>query len=100
MSDTLPTWDAFQRDVLDALGHVVYAPRDAAPATSAAPPTMQHTPDRADAAAPPLLRALSRAANVAVAALPDLPAIALLRTPAAKRALWPRLRAMRKGARP
>ena len=97
MSDTLPTWDAFQRDALDALGYVVYARRDAAPAASAAPPTMQHTPDRADAGAPPLLRALSRAANVAVAALPDLPALDILRTPAAKRALWPRLRAMRKG---
>jgi hypothetical protein len=89
MSETAPAWDAFQREVLDALGHVVYVARDAAVST--------HT---ADNDAPPLLRNLARAANVSVAALPPLPPFEQLRTPAAKRTLWPRLRALRKGASP
>lgn len=100
MSESLPPWDAFQRDVLDALGHVVYATREAVPATSASTAAATRAPDPADAAAPPLLRALARAANSAVATLPDLPSVEDLRTPAAKRAVWPRLRAMRKGTRP
>ena len=73
------SWDPLQRDVLEALGHVVYA---------------VHEPE-----APPLLRACAHAANVRVAQLPPLPPLAELRTPAAKRALWPRLRALRKAGR-
>ncbi|UHQ19989.1 hypothetical protein LVB87_02180 [Lysobacter sp. KIS68-7] len=85
MSDHRPAWDAFQRDVLDALGHVMYvaqAPR---------------APVEFDA--PPLLRALAQAANARVAQLPALPPMERLRTPSAKRALWPQLRALRKGSR-
>ncbi|HVQ32732.1 MAG TPA: hypothetical protein VMS49_02210 [Lysobacter sp.] len=95
MSDSPLQWDPFQRDVLDALGHVVYHRRDASP-SSAAPAA---TPDPADAAAPPLLRAIARAANAPLASLADLPALDRLRAPAAKRALWPRLRALRKASR-
>ena len=92
MSDVRLPWDPFQREVLEALGHVVYAAQDReALAAQAA--------DAADASAPPLLRALARAAKARVAQLPALPPIDQLRAPAAKRALWPRLRALRKGAR-
>ena len=80
MSDVAPGWDPFQREMLEALGHVVYLQREPPPA-------------------PPLVQAIANAANVPVAALPALPALEQLRTPAAKRALWPRLRALRKGAR-
>ena len=91
MSDARAPWDDFQREILDALGHVVYAMHDA----SAQP----RSANAADADAPPLLQALSRAANVGVAQLPALPPPEQLRTPSAKRALWPRLRTLRKAAR-
>jgi len=94
MSDSPLQWDPFQRDVLDALGHVVYHRRDASPSTATVA-----TPDPADATAPPLLRAIARAANAPLASLADLPALDRLRAPAAKRALWPRLRALRKASR-
>ena len=80
MTDVAPGWDPFQREMLEALGHVVYVQREPPPA-------------------PPLVQAIARAANVAVTALPTLPALDALRTPAAKRALWPRLRVLRKGSR-
>ena len=73
-------WDPFQREMLEALGHVVYVQREPPPA-------------------PPLLQAIAHAANVPTAALPPLPSIEQLRTPAAKRGLWPQLRALRKGSR-
>ena len=79
MSDARAPWDPFQREVLEALGHVVYA---------------VHEPE-----APPVLQSVAKAANVRVAQLPPLPPIAELRTPAAKRALWPTLRALRKAGR-
>ena len=79
MTDAPLHFDPLQREVLEALGHVVYA---------------VHVPE-----APPLLQACARAANVPVARLPALPALAEMRTPAAKRALWPQLRALRKAAR-
>jgi hypothetical protein len=79
MSDTRLPFDDFQRDVLEALGHVVY---------------------RVDAPEVPLLvQVLANVAKSSVAQLPKLPALDQLRTPAAKRALWPQLRALRKAAR-
>ena len=83
-------WDAFQREVLSALGHEVLAlvPTDA-PGTAAAPAI--------DATGmPPLQQALLRAVGGDPARLAGLPPLAELRTPAAKRALWPRLRALRR----
>ena len=79
MSDAAPGWDDFQRDVLDALGHVVYRAQ---------------TPE-----VPALVQTLATVAKASVAQLPKLPALDQLRTPAAKRALWPQLRALRKAAR-
>ena len=73
-------WDGFQREVLAALGHPLY------------------TVAEAEAHSPALLQALAQAANVEVLQLPQLPAPAQLRTPAGKRALWPRLRALRRTA--
>ena len=101
-------WDPFQREALAELGHRLYrvrgteaspgpdpvAPIDPAtqarPARTAAPPSPK-------AAIDPLLRALVRAAGTD--ALPPLDLDALRRDPAAKRALWPRLRALRASAR-
>ncbi|WP_081770207.1 hypothetical protein [Luteimonas huabeiensis] len=79
-------WDGVQRGALEALGYRLY--RRAGPA---APPA----PDD------PLSRALLRAAGVdpddpeAGRLCGEWPAPAQLRTAAAKRALWPRLRALR-----
>lgn len=94
------SWDAFQREVLDALGHTLYRLADAeAPSSSeavqAAPGTIAITP---------LQRAVLRAADRRDAAdgalQPLLAAAQALRAdPAAKRALWPRLRALRCGSR-
>lgn len=77
MNDARLPFDDFQREVLDALGHVVY--RTQAP--------------------PVLVQVIAQVAKVGVAQLPKLPAIEQLRTPAAKRALWPQLRALRKASR-
>lgn len=78
-------WDAFQRDALAALGHTLYV--------QAPPPALPE--DR-------LLLALLLAAGRDVTAadarqlMQDWPATARLRgDPAAKRALWPALRALR-----
>jgi hypothetical protein len=86
-------WDSFQREALTALGHVVY---------QAAGPALNASASRRDAAddgVPPLLQALAFAAGVPVERLVDLPPLDRLRTAAAKRALWPRLRAMRAASR-
>jgi hypothetical protein len=112
-------WSAQQREWLQALGHEVLMPL---PAGAAAEP--RRIADRADVAKPeagargapkpdapatpafaasPLLRALARAAGRSeqdaefLRALPDA---ATLRNPAARRALWPRLRALRKRTTP
>jgi hypothetical protein len=82
-------WDSFQREALAALGHVVYRAADARGSQRIA----------VDDGAPPLLQALARAAGVSVQRLTDLPPLEQLRNPAAKRALWPRLRAMRAASR-
>jgi hypothetical protein len=84
-------WDAFQREALAEMGFVAYrgiapdgadadagAPRD--PLSLAVLRAAARTPDAADAAR------LCRDAGVP----------ARLRDPAAKRALWPRLRALRR----
>jgi hypothetical protein len=83
------SWDAFQREALAELGHVLYAPLQAGP-------TSARVVD-VDAA---MLARLARAAGVEVDALLALPDIAELTfslrgNAAAKRALWPRLRALR-----
>jgi hypothetical protein len=85
------TWDPLQREILAALGHTVY--RTAAATTVALPDD-------------PLLHALLRAAGRDAEA-PDAAVLcrewmptARLRAPSAKRALWPRLRALRASTRP
>lgn len=106
-----PLWSAQQRAWLQALGHellvVAPAPEAEAPA-QAAPAAAYRSGARpsagTDPAAPvadsPLLQALARAAGRAphdpdfLRALPNL---AVLRgNPAARRALWPQLRALRR----
>ena len=85
------SWDPFQRDVLAELGHVLYAPaRIGAPDAQAG---------EVDAG---MLARLARAAGVDAGQLQahaDIAAMsATLRgDAAAKRALWPRLRALRRG---
>lgn len=81
------TWDALQHEVLEAMGHTVY--RRAAPER---PPL----PDD------PLLHALLRAAardagddDAHALCRGWMPISRLRGDPAAKRALWPRLRALR-----
>lgn len=90
------SWDALQREVLDALGHVVYRV-----AGSAVAPEQAANSD--SIAMTPLQRAVLRASGLRGPADPAWPpllaAVQGLRSdPAAKRALWPRLRALR-GAR-
>ena len=102
------SWDPFQRAVLAELGHVLY--RLPAASSSPAPmPVVAQVVEVADRAvtAPAMdadmLARLARAAGVAVEALLLDPEIAarsarLRGDAAAKRALWPRLRALRRGA--
>ena len=87
-------WDPFQRELLAALGHTLLVP-----VAPGAPSAGMPGPGAGDEAA--LLRALARAAGVAPERLAGMAALAdLRRDPAAKRALWPRLRALRKAAAP
>lgn len=99
-------WDAFQREVLTALGHTLFVPASATPVGITPAGSMQvgSTPAppmaATNATQPALLRALARAAGTAgVEGLGDLPPLDQLRNATAKRALWPRLRAMRSRAR-
>lgn len=80
------TWDALQAAALDALGHVRYRVQVAGPAL----------PD--DPLVDPLLRAagLDRDAQGAFALVRELGPLAELRSASAKRALWPRLRRLRR----
>jgi hypothetical protein len=103
-------WDPFQREVLAELGHVLYRQAGMAPPTVAGALSADAGGcDARDADAPgigmasidgPMLARLARAAGMSVAALQgrlvdvQLPA-GLRDDPAAKRALWPRLRALR-----
>lgn len=95
------TWDPFQREVLAELGHVLYRTTTAAAEATLAELATADPPAtsllNADAA---MLARLARAGGVPVEALPgslrDPLALARLRgDAAAKRALWPRLRALR-----
>lgn len=93
------SWDGFQREVLDALGHTLYRRVDAE-----TPPPFAVVPAAADTTTmTPLQRAVLRAAGRGdpfdSALQPLLAAAQALRAdPAAKRALWPRLRALRRVA--
>jgi hypothetical protein len=100
-------WDAFQREVLGAMGHTLLVPVAAQEGDKAAA-AMPRAPaaDADTGARPALLRALALAAGIDdtrpgngrrdIAQFIALPSLAELRTPAAKRSLWPRLRALRK----
>ena len=93
-------WDAFQREVLGAMGHTLLVPAASksveAPAPAPAPAPLTDVDAR-----PALLRALAHAAGIDhakddISQRVVLPPLAELRTPAGKRSLWPRLRALRK----
>lgn len=102
-------WDPFQRDALEAMGYRLYAvqdahaspqeERDARPAPE--PAVAADIAVAGVAAGAPLLRALLRAAGrraddpAALALCRDLLPSGGLRDAAARRALWPRLRALR-----
>jgi len=94
-------WSAEQREWLQALGHDVLMLASAS-ASASAEPSAPEPVALARTAASPLLRALARAAGrneqdaELLQALPDL--ATLHGNPAARRALWPRLRALRKRA--
>ena len=85
-------WDPFQREALVELGHRLYRVRGDEASASLGPPGSV-----AAATVDPLWRALVRAAGTD--ALPRLELAALRTDPAAKRALWPRLRELRGAAR-
>jgi len=87
------SWDAFQREALEALGHSVYRLADAGQGDVRAAA-------QADVAGlTPLQRAVLRAAGRRDPEASLLAAAKALRAnPAAKRALWPQLRALRRGA--
>jgi len=101
-------WDAFQREVLGAMGHTLLVPLAAQASETAAPQVPPRAPvvDADVGTRPALLRALALAAGIDdthpgsghrdIAQLLALPSLAELRTPVAKRSLWPRLRALRK----
>jgi hypothetical protein len=98
-------WSAEQREWLQALGHDVLMLTTATTVTEPPQETRSSAPEpvataRPAPAASPLLRALARAAGRAeqdVELLQTLPELTTLRgNPAARRALWPRLRALRK----
>jgi DNA polymerase III psi subunit len=84
-------WDPVQREVLEALGHVVYR---------VAPATVPAIPD--DALLHALLRAAGRtaAADDAATLCRAWPVARLRGDGAAKRALWPQVRALRRSAKP
>ena len=98
-------WDAFQREMLGAMGHTLLVPI-AAQTSETAAPVLPRAPvaDANAGARPALLRALALAAGIDdtrsghrnIAQYIALPSLAELRTPVAKRSLWPRLRALRK----
>lgn len=92
-------WDAFQREMLTALGHTVFVPVAATSVeTMSVGSMLAPVATATNAAQPALLRALVRAAGVDAERLSDLPPLDQLRDATAKRALWPRLRAMRSAA--
>ena len=98
-------WDGFQREVLGAMGHTLLVPV-AAQAVETAAAASPRAPVADGEAQPALLRALALAAGIDdthpgighrdIGQFIALPPLAELRTPVAKRRLWPRLRALRK----
>ena len=84
------SWDPLQREVLEALGHTLYV--TASPQTQASEEVLPE-----DALLIALLRAAGRGRDAAdaVALCREWGPAARLRSAAAKRALWPRLRALR-----
>lgn len=102
-------WTREQHGWLQAMGHTVWAMGDAPaandlppPAAEAARPAPREARPAPPAAGPErLLQALLRVAGDAdaLAAL-GIDAASLRGNAAAKRALWPRLRALRRGRRP
>ena len=104
------SWSAHQRRLLDALGYELLVPGrvgPSAPAMVGREPAANDAPASAPAAAraavartpgaSPLLDALRRAAGGVDPGTLVGDLDRLRRDPAAKRALWPRLRALRKG---
>lgn len=93
------SWDPFQQEVLAELGHVLYRQAGVAVADDAV-----HTapsPTNVESIDAPMLARVARAAGMSVGDMQvrigDMQVIAGLRgNPAAKRALWPRLRGWRK----
>jgi hypothetical protein len=96
------SWDAFQRQVLAELGHALYLPHAVAEPPRVQPATALSV-QPVTAGEHPMLARIARAAGVPVPRLqllaPDLAAQADSMDAAAKRALWPRLRALRRDAR-
>jgi hypothetical protein len=102
------SWSAHQRRLLDALGYELLVPGRVGASVPAREAAANDAPAGASVAAraavagtpgaSPLLDALRRAAGGAdpSSLIGDLNQ--LRRDPAGKRALWPRLRALRKGA--
>lgn len=94
-------WDPFQRDVLAELGHVLYrqAGVEMAPGIDSEPVTAPSS-DRAlldERMMARVARAAGMTTDALQSRLDDLQAITSLRgDAAAKRALWPRLRALRR----
>lgn len=93
---TAPQWDPLQRDALATLGHPLYRLAIALPGED--PPALTELPD--DPLVDALLRAAARRRDDpdvlrAAAAWPD--PRALRGDARAKRALWPQLRALRRG---
>lgn len=95
-------WDPFQREVLAELGHVLYRQAGAAMQADAHAVRIDAEGDGVAASADgPMLARIAHAAGMTADALQacfgDVPALARLHgNPAAKRALWPRLRALRR----
>ena len=103
------SWDPFQRDALEAMGYRLYAVQGAhAPSMEEGDVRPTPRPDAAvdnaavnATAGAPLLRALLRAAGrrsddaAALALCRDLLPSGGLHDAASRRALWPRLRALR-----
>ncbi len=93
------SWDPFQQDVLAELGHVLY--RQAGVALAEEAGHMDASPADVESIDGPMLARIARAAGMSVEAtqarIGDMQMVAALRgNPAAKRALWPRLRGWRK----
>lgn len=92
-------WDPFQQDVLAELGHVLY--RQAGTVLANEAPHVDATCLDVESIDGPMLARVARAAGMSVGDMQvrigDMQVIAGLRgNPAAKRALWPRLRGWRK----